>query len=129
MAPKQGTPIAPGLIARASAAVSGLVGGAIRGAADAWFGPLNPLTPVAPPEVKGRAFDYAQGYNINATWPRSEQGEGGVSFYQLRALADPTRGGLDLLRQVIDKRKDQMESQDWTIRARDGSAASSGAGV
>lgn len=121
MAPKQGTPIAPGLIARASAAVSGLVGGAIRGAADAWFGPLNPLTPVAPPEVKGRAFDYAQGYNINATWPRSEQGEGGVSFYQLRALADPTRGGLDLLRQVIDKRKDQMESQDWTIRARDGS--------
>ncbi|WP_208734760.1 hypothetical protein, partial [Corallococcus praedator] len=33
----------------------------------AWFGPGNPMSPQAPEEVKGRAFDFPQGYNTYNT--------------------------------------------------------------
>ena len=29
-----------------------------------WFGPLTPLSPIAPPEVAGRQMDFPSGYNI-----------------------------------------------------------------
>jgi hypothetical protein len=71
-----------------------------------WMGPLRPLTPIAP-EAEGRQFDYPVGYNLN-TKPR--YGEE-VTFEMLRALAD----GYDLLRLVIETRKDQIESYKWQI--------------
>ncbi len=77
---------------------------------DSWFGPQQPLQPQAPPDVKGRQFDYPFGANLNYT-PRSE---GGVSFPELRALAD----ALPLLRAVIETRKDQIAAQNFTVRAR-----------
>ena len=49
-----------------------------------WFGPLQPITPIAPPEVAGRAWDYVPGYNLNTT-PRPYEP---VTFEALRALAD-----------------------------------------
>ena len=121
MAERRGTPIDPGLIARASRAVSSAVGGMIRGASEAWFGPAQPMAPGAPDDVRGRAFDYAVGYNLNGSQPRSEQGSDQITFHQLRDLAEPTRGGLDILRLVIETRKDQMEAQDWDIKGVDGS--------
>ena len=60
---------------------------------DTWFGPLQPLAPMAPPEVKGRQWDYPFGTNLNYH-PRAEDG---VSFAELRGLAD----ALPLLRAVI----------------------------
>ncbi len=30
-----------------------------------WFGPLTPITPLAPPEVAGRQWDYPAGYNLS----------------------------------------------------------------
>ena len=66
---------------------------------DTWFGLLQPLAPMAPPEVKGRQWDYPFGANLNYV-PRSDDG---VSFAELRALAD----ALPLLRAVIETRKDQ----------------------
>ena len=51
---------------------------------DTWFGPLQPLAPMAPPEVKGRQWDYPFGANLNYI-PRSDDG---VSFAELRGLAD-----------------------------------------
>jgi Phage portal protein len=60
--------------------------------------------------VAGRQFDYPVGYNLTVT-PRADEG---VSFAQLRSLAD----SFDLLRLVIETRKDQMERLDWTIRRR-----------
>jgi hypothetical protein len=107
------TPIEPGILDR----VSGALSGAIKGAADAWFGPLQPITPVAPPETAGRQFDYPTGINL-VYRPRSEGGQGGISFQTLRDLADPSAGGLDLLRGAIETRKDQMAAQKWTIRPR-----------
>ncbi len=60
--------------------------------------------------MKGRQFDYAFGANLNYV-PRSE---GGISFAELRALAD----ALPLLRAVIETRKDQIAAQTFSVRAR-----------
>ena len=54
---------------------------------------------MAPPEVKGRQFDYPFGANLNYI-PRADIS---ISFAELRALAD----ALPLLRAVIETRKDQ----------------------
>ena len=65
---------------------------------------------MAPPEVKGRQFDYPFGANLNYI-PRAEDG---ISFAELRGLAD----ALPLLRAVIETRKDQIAGQNYAIRAR-----------
>src|SRR5258708_5348907 len=75
-----------------------------------WFGPLAPLNPTAPPEVAGRQFDFQSGYNLS-TQPRSYEA---VNFTTLRALAD----GYDVLRTIIETRKDQVERMEWTVRVR-----------
>ena len=82
------------------------------GAAIGFFGPGNPLFPIAPDDVEGRQWDFPTHYNL-ATQPRSYES---VTFNQLRALAD----GYDLLRLIIETRKDQVESYDWEIRAKEG---------
>jgi hypothetical protein len=84
---------------------------AIRGVApDNWFGPLQPLEPVMPELSAPRQFDYLTGLNIQFR-PRGEEG---ISFAQMRALAD----SWDLLRLVIETRKDQVERLRWNIRPR-----------
>lgn len=81
------------------------------GAGAAWFGPGAPMRPQAPPEVKGRAFDFPTGYNtLNATRAHEP-----VGFGTLRAFAD----GYDLLRLIIETRKDQMERLRWVVQPRD----------
>ena len=60
--------------------------------------------------MKGRQYDYPFGANLNYA-PRSE---GGISFTELRALAD----ALPLLRAVIETRKDQIAAQNFTVRQR-----------
>jgi len=84
--------------------------GIARGAGADWFGPLNPLSPIAPPDVAGRRFDFPPGYNL-ITRPRAYEP---IGFAELRGFAD----AYDLLRLVIETRKDQMERQCWRIRPR-----------
>ena len=86
-------------------------GGIARGTGADWFGPLNPLSPIAPPDIAGRRFDFPPGYNL-ITRPRGYEP---VGFAELRGFAD----AYDLLRLVIETRKDQMERQRWRIRPRD----------
>lgn len=89
--------------------------GIIRNTGADWFSPLNPISPIAPPEVAGRQWDFTAGYNLYTT-PRINEP---IGFATLRALADPSLGGFDLLRTVIETRKDQVAKLKWSIRTRD----------
>ena len=102
-------PIPQSVFARLTQATRYVIAGV---APDSWFGPQQPLAPQAPPDVKGRQFDYPFGANLNYV-PRSE---GGITFAELRALAD----SLPLLRAVIETRKDQVAAQNYSVRARPG---------
>lgn len=85
--------------------------GIVTGSPADWFGPLNPQYPSAPPEVAGRRMDYPSGYNLNVG-PRSYEPLG---FFQLQAFAD----AYDVLRTVIETRKDQMVRLRWNIKPRE----------
>lgn len=76
-----------------------------------WFSPQQPLQPVAQESATGRQFDYPVGYNQRIQ-PRDSEP---VSFAQMRALSD----NYDLLRIIIETVKDQLDTQEWTVRPRD----------
>lgn len=101
------TPIEPGMIQRIVGGMQLAVTGRPPSWLQAWFGPNEPMKPVAPPETAGRAFDYPAGYNLNQK-PRAYEP---VSFEQLRALGD----SYDLLRLAIETRKDQMGKLSFSI--------------
>jgi hypothetical protein len=94
-------------------------------AMDAAFSPASqffpsgrPLNPVAPEgTTTARAWDFPTFLNLSYI-PRSEAGETGITFPTLRRMASPEHGGLDLLRLVIETRKDQMSAQRWSIRSK-----------
>jgi hypothetical protein len=75
-----------------------------------WFGPQDPMPP-AQPQTVGRQFDYTYGYNLY-TQPRRDSG---ITFETLRSFADM----LDLLRIVIETRKDQVAAFEWDVVAAD----------
>jgi hypothetical protein len=102
------TPIPASVFARITAATRFVISGV---GPESWFGPQQPLAPQAPPEVKGRQWDYPFGVNLSYV-PR---GDAALSFNELRALSD----ALPLLRAVIETRKDQIAGLNWTLRARD----------
>jgi HK97 family phage portal protein len=105
------TPIEPSTVARLTAGLRY----ALTGKYPEWMSPLSPLEPVTTPDeqegIRGRAFDFPVGFNTRVT-PR--QGEP-VGFDEMRALAD----GYDLLRLVIESRKDQLAKLSWTVQPRD----------
>lgn len=72
-----------------------------------WFSPLDPLPDFAPQEVQGRAWDYQVGYNLQIT-PRPNAK---ITFKMLRDLVDRC----DIMGIIIDNRKDQIESLEWSI--------------
>ena len=76
-----------------------------------WFGPGEPMAPQAPPQVKGRSFDFPQSVNLFNQQRKTSL----VGFDTLRAFAD----GYDLLRLIIETRKDAMERLRWVIQPRD----------
>lgn len=76
-----------------------------------WFGPSEPVSPVAPAQVAGRRDDYPVGFNLQIR-PRAYEP---VTFSELRALAD----GYDIMRLVIETIKDKVARQPWDIMPRD----------
>ena len=104
------TKIEAGFIARAAGAVRFVLTGKDP---NAFFGPGQPLAPVAQETAVGRAWDYPTAYNIN-TKPR--QGEP-IDFPSLRALAD----NYDLIRLAVETRKDQLATRSWNIKPKDDS--------
>jgi len=77
------------------------------GTAQSFFGPLDPMMPLAPADVAGRILDYPVGYNLSQS-PRAYEA---ISFPVLRQLAD----AWDLLRLLIETRKDQLCRMPWQI--------------
>lgn len=77
------------------------------GGPEDWFGPGNPMRPTAPPEVAGRTLDFPVAYNL-AQRPRAYEA---ITFETLRALAN----SYDVLRTVIESRKDQIAGLEWKI--------------
>jgi len=75
-----------------------------------WMSPVQPIAPVAQ-EAKGRTWDYPVGYNL-WTVPRADEP---IAFRELRALAE----NYDLLRLMIERRKDQVEGMVWRVKVAD----------
>ena len=99
-----GTNVDPGLIQRVAQGIRY----AITGVSPAnWFGPSQPLAPVAQEASEGRAFDYPVGVNLRIQ-PRNTEL---TPFSAMRQLAD----SYDLLRLVIETRKDQIKSYEWEV--------------
>lgn len=78
-----------------------------------WFGPGNTLTPVAQEQAKGRTQDFPFAINTTINKPKTNEG---ISMQELRQIAD----AYDLLRLVIETRKDQISKLDWQIMKKDG---------
>lgn len=72
-----------------------------------WMSPGQPVLPVAQEEARGRLFDFPVGTNYTYT-PRSTEA---ISFATMRGLAD----GYDLLRLIIETRKDQLSKFNWKV--------------
>lgn len=102
-------PIDQGMLARAVGTLTGKVREALYDTG--WFGPSKPLDVMVPeaqePGVVARQFDYPVAINRVVT-PRSTEA---VSFAQLRNLAE----ACDVLRLVIETRKDQMAKLRWSV--------------
>lgn len=99
------TPLQPSMIQRAIQGVKYMLTGNV----DEWMGPGQPVAPQAQnlEGVAGRQFDFRVSHNIQRN-PRDGEG---ATFAQMRALAD----GYDLLRLVIETRKDQMCKLAWNF--------------
>lgn len=75
-----------------------------------WFGPSEPLQNQAPPEVKGRGFDYPVASNLNYVPRKTEP----VSFTKLKALANNC-GPLKL---VMGRQRDLVKALEWSIKTK-----------
>ena len=83
---------------------------AAAGSGADWFGPQAPLRADRAPGGGGAAVRLSARLQP-PTQPRAYEP---IGFFELRALAD----SYDLLRCVIETRKDQMARLDWRIRPR-----------
>lgn len=113
--PSQGSQIEPGIVSRVAAGLRYALTGATPAGAD-WFGPQQPIEPALEGQqaeqagVTGRQLDYRTGFNIDLR-PRSGEA---IGFPELRALAE----NYDLLRLVIETRKDQVCCLPWAVQPR-----------
>lgn len=71
-----------------------------------WFSPETPMQPERP-DTAGRRFDFPSGINL---WIQPRR-DSGISFETLRNFAQ----SYDILRLVIETRKDQMVAFEWDI--------------
>ena len=79
-----------------------------------WLSPQQPVSPYRPEDQASdwRSWDYPPGYNV-VTTPRKYEP---YTFAQLRWLAR----NLDLLREVIERRKNEVAKLPWDVVARKG---------
>jgi phage portal protein BeeE len=93
---------------------AGLRAQGVATAESQWMGAGDPPRIAITPNPEERRFDYPVHVNTRFT-PKTGEG---VTFPQLRLLAD----AYDLLRVIIERRKDQIESFEWEIISKKGRA-------
>lgn len=104
---QQGTTIDAGMVAQASGQSPLLYG---PGGQQIWFGPGQPIVPVAPAETPARAWDYPVFWNTYRNVDAGKAQEtGGITMSQLRALSNQTH-----VRAIIETVKDHMCKKDWS---------------
>ena len=74
-----------------------------------WFGPLQPVSPIAPAGTEPRGFQYQPGQNLTFT-PRANEA---LSAAQLRQLST-----YDMVRVIIENVKDQVSRMPINVRLR-----------
>lgn len=95
-----------GVVARMMRAGRYVFGGSSNG----WMGPGQPITPSAPKEaVEGRSTQYPVAVNTQIL----TKGEG-IGYAALRSMADTT----DIVRLLIELRKDQLKALQWGVQKR-----------
>lgn len=99
--------IAEGVLTRVLGSTRYLIPGI---SANDYLGPGQPQVPVAPPDFQPRRIDYPISYNYTYM-PRAYEL---VPYAQMRGLAE----SWDLLRLVIETRKDQMVRLPWRFRVK-----------
>lgn len=104
------TSLSADLVSRAASGMKTLKDGVLG-----FFTPVKPMPPVAQEETQGRRLDYPIAFNIVNRPRRDEQNGSGITFEMLRNLAD----NYDLLRLVIETRKDQLCGMSWNIVGRE----------
>lgn len=75
-----------------------------------WFSPLQPVTPVAPKDLRPRQWQYQPGANI--IWQPGASDTPSAGFELLRLISD----NWDLLRIVIETVKDRICAAKWEVR-------------
>jgi len=75
---------------------------------NSWMGAGQPIAPAAQDAVHGRQFDYPIAINTRIG---TKNDTGATQFSDLRTFAD----SLDILRLVIETRKDQVEMFEWAF--------------
>lgn len=104
----------PGFFSQLRARLAIMIAGADAGRV--FMPPQQPLQPIAQPAdyaALGRPWDYPVGWNTRVT-PRT----GKVPFATLREMASAELG-YDVLRLLIERTKDKILSQEWSIVPRD----------
>ncbi len=76
-----------------------------------WFGALQPLQPTSPKSAAGRQREYQIGENM--VLRKRETGR--ISYESLRSFAE----NCDVVRLLIETRKDQVQALQWEIMPRD----------
>lgn len=76
-----------------------------------WYSMLQPMRPMAPADFRPRQTGFTPGQNL--IWTPGDE-KNGITFENLRFLAD----NWDILRLMIETRKDQMTACQWEIRAK-----------
>ena len=106
------TPIEQSMIDRVVQGVKYVVTG---NTPNSWFGADQPIQPVAQEQAQARQIDYIAALNTSISARDYDGSPVKDKFSQLRGLAD----AWDLLRIVIETRKDQVCSLQWGIRYKD----------
>lgn len=87
------------------------ISSALTAAYNGWMGPQEALPIAAPVGTTARVLDYNIAYNINIS-PRSGEL---VGFAEMKALAE----NYDLMRIIMERRKNQIVTQKWDIQFRE----------